>query len=132
MYYWYEQSLNCDNNWNFEHNWNLDSKVYNVDIKFVQKNNRKRAIISRDYYYRRDFEIGDIVTDDCETNFGYVCAKAEDEVKVDWGYVRDWEYKNDLLIIPSCYSISCLSVTFNNYPIPFTWKEYISRWREKL
>lgn len=69
-----------------------------------------------------------MVTIGCDIDFGYIYWTKEDKVKVDWGYINEWEYKNDLIIIPPEYSRDYLGIAYNNNHIGLSYDEYLGRW----
>ena len=106
----------------------LDNDKYSINMCFDKIKGRKVAVIDKTYSYRRDFKIGDVVTIDCEKSFGYVYKVDTDDVKVDWGYVSEWENKIDLIIIPTEYARECLGVTVSNQQIGLSYDEYLNGW----
>ena len=107
----------------------IDKDEYSIRLDFDRRKGKKIAAIYDGYVYRRDFRVGDVVTIGCEIDFGYVYWTKEDKVKVDWGYINEWEYKNDLIIIPPEYGRDCLGIAHNNNnQIGLSYDEYLGRW----
>ena len=106
----------------------LDNDEYNINLDFDRIKGKKTAIIYEDYYYRRNFKVGDIVTIGCETDFGYVYCLSDNEVKVNWGFVNEWETKYNLLIIPVEYGRDCLEVVCSNNRICVEYEPYLDGW----
>lgn len=112
----------------FRNGSDIDDEENNIDIYFDRIKNRNIAVINENYYYRRDFRIGDVVTVDCEENFGYVYSILDNEVKVNWGAICEWEDKNNLIIIPVEYGAKCLSIAVSNNKQLFDYDVYITGW----